>query len=170
DGMRPDGILHAETPNLDTLIAGGAYSFKARGVLPTSSSPNWASMINGAGPEQHGMTSNAWQLDHYSVKPTATGVSLGPDSPVCAERLKHRIKPSANPASDRMRTAPQYGGECRAGVTSIARPVHTGRRKTVRVYRRRRRSPGDDAGTGSSDPWRVRERTSADRTAELYRV
>ena len=96
DGMSPDGILHAETPNLDALMAGGAYSFKARGVLPTSSSPNWASMINGAGPEQHGMTSNAWQHDHYSIEPTAAGV--GPIFPTVFDLL-HQQKPDAVSAS-----------------------------------------------------------------------
>ena len=96
DGMSPDGIRHAETPHLDALIAGGAHSFKARGVLPTSSSPNWASMINGAGPEQHGITSNAWQLDHYSIEPTATGV--GPIFPTVFDLLS-RQKPEAVSAS-----------------------------------------------------------------------
>ena len=92
DGMSPDGIRHAETPHLDALMAGGAYSFKARGVLPTSSSPNWASMINGAGPEQHGMTSNAWQLDHYSIEPTATGI--GPVFPTVFDLMRQQ-KPQA---------------------------------------------------------------------------
>ncbi|MYI84231.1 MAG: alkaline phosphatase family protein, partial [Rhodothermaceae bacterium] len=61
DGLSPDGIRQASTPNLDALMEQGASSFSARAVLPTSSSPNWASMINGAGPEQHGIISNAWQ-------------------------------------------------------------------------------------------------------------
>ena len=73
DGMSPDGIRHADTPHLDTLMAGGAYSFKARAVLTTSSSQNWSSMIMGAGPVQHGITSNAWQPDHFSIEPTAAG-------------------------------------------------------------------------------------------------
>ena len=59
DGMSPDGIRHADTPHMDALMASGAYSFKARAVLTTSSSQNWASMMMGAGPVQHGITSNA---------------------------------------------------------------------------------------------------------------
>jgi len=39
----------------------GAWTLHARGVMPTVSSPNWASMIMGAGPEQHGVTSIDWQ-------------------------------------------------------------------------------------------------------------
>lgn len=74
DGMSPDGIRNADTPHLDSLMATGAYSFEARAVRPTSSSQNWASMIMGAAPEQHGVTSNAWERDHYSIEPTARGV------------------------------------------------------------------------------------------------
>lgn len=74
DGLSPDGVRQASTPNLDALMEQGAYSFSARAVLPTSSSPNWASMINGAGPEQHGIISNAWQPDDYSIDPVVSGV------------------------------------------------------------------------------------------------
>ena len=74
DGLSPDGIRQSSTPNLDALMEQGAYSFSARAVLPTSSSPNWASMINGAGPEQHGIISNAWQPDDYSIEPVVSGV------------------------------------------------------------------------------------------------
>ncbi|MDE2835206.1 MAG: alkaline phosphatase family protein [Bacteroidota bacterium] len=74
DGLSPDGVRQASTPHMDGLMEQGAYSFEARAVLPTSSSPNWASMINGAGPEQHGIISNAWRPDDYSIEPTISGV------------------------------------------------------------------------------------------------
>lgn len=73
DGLSPDGILHAEAPNLKRLREQGAWTFHARGVMPTSSSPNWASMIMGAGPEQHGVTSNDWQPDKFDIAPIAIG-------------------------------------------------------------------------------------------------
>ena len=69
DGMSPDGIKHADTPVMDKLMEIGAFTMHARNVLPTSSSPNWASMIMGAGPEQHGITSNEWELDTYVLPP-----------------------------------------------------------------------------------------------------
>lgn len=69
DGMSPKGIEGTETPVMDELMARGAYTFHARGVLPTSSSPNWASMIMGAGPEQHGITSNDWEIDKHDIPP-----------------------------------------------------------------------------------------------------
>src|SRR5210317_164811 len=73
DAMSPDGIVNAETPVLDNLMQNGAYTLNARGVLPTSSSTNWASMVSGAGPEQHGVTSNGWERDDYTLPPVITG-------------------------------------------------------------------------------------------------
>ncbi|MFK7844908.1 MAG: alkaline phosphatase family protein [Rhodothermales bacterium] len=74
DGLSPDGVHTANTPQMDEMINGGAYSFKARSVRPTSSSPNWASMIMGAGPEQHGVTSNGWTANNFTISPVAKGV------------------------------------------------------------------------------------------------
>ncbi|OMP77128.1 MULTISPECIES: alkaline phosphatase family protein [unclassified Chitinophaga] len=69
DGMSPDGIKQAKTPVMHNLIAHGAVKWNVRTVLPSSSSPNWASMIMGAGPEQHGITDNDWQRDKHSLPP-----------------------------------------------------------------------------------------------------
>lgn len=73
DAMSPNGIINAETPVLDSLMKMGAYTLNARGVLPTSSSTNWASMVSGAGPEQHGVTSNEWERDDMNFPPVTTG-------------------------------------------------------------------------------------------------
>jgi hypothetical protein len=71
DGMSPDGVEQAATPFMNRLMAEGAYTFHARAVLPTVSSPNWASMIMGAGPAQHGITSNDWEPTVFTIPPTA---------------------------------------------------------------------------------------------------
>ncbi|MEO6184119.1 MAG: alkaline phosphatase [Verrucomicrobiota bacterium] len=73
DGMSPNGILKAKTPVMHQLMKEGAYTLHARGVMPTISSPNWASMIMGAGPEQHGITSNEWETNKFQIAPTAVG-------------------------------------------------------------------------------------------------
>jgi hypothetical protein len=65
DGLSPDGLAHAKTPEFDKLRSEGSSTMHARGVLPTSSSTNWASMITGAGPEQHGITSNSWEKNNF---------------------------------------------------------------------------------------------------------
>ena len=73
DGLSPEGIHRTDTPNIDRLVKQGSSTWHARAVMPTSSSPNWKSMISGAGPEQHGVTSNQWQLDNFTIEPTARG-------------------------------------------------------------------------------------------------
>lgn len=73
DGLSPDGLKRAKTPHMDRLMRDGAVSWKARAVMPSSSSANWASMIMGAGPEQHGITSNDWQPDKFSLPPVVRG-------------------------------------------------------------------------------------------------
>lgn len=75
DGLSPDGVDKALTPVMDRFMIEGSYTLKARAVMPTSSSPNWASMIMGAGPEQHGVTSNDWQPDKFEIAPTFAGPS-----------------------------------------------------------------------------------------------
>ena len=73
DGFGAAAIRENPTPNIHRLMSNGAWSLKARGVMPTVSSPNWASMIMGAGPEQHGVTSNDWQPDKFDFAPVCRG-------------------------------------------------------------------------------------------------
>lgn len=68
DGMSPDGVQKANTPTIDSILNVAAYTWKCEAVLPTSSSPNWASMIMGAGPDKHGVTSNAWQPHKQTIE------------------------------------------------------------------------------------------------------
>jgi predicted AlkP superfamily pyrophosphatase or phosphodiesterase len=73
DGFGSLGFTPSNTPVLHRLMAEGSYTLHARGVMPTSSSPNWASIIMGAGPEQHGVTSNDWETNKFEIPPTTTG-------------------------------------------------------------------------------------------------
>jgi predicted AlkP superfamily pyrophosphatase or phosphodiesterase len=72
DGLGSEGLRDAHAPNIHALMDAGASTLAARGVMPTVSSPNWASMISGAGPEQHGVTSNDWEPDRHPIDPVAT--------------------------------------------------------------------------------------------------
>lgn len=73
DGMSPDGIRKAATPVMHRMIDSGAVKWNVRTVLPSSSSPNWASMIMGAGVEQHGILDNDWEQGEYSLPAITTG-------------------------------------------------------------------------------------------------
>ena len=54
DGMSVQGLRVAHTPCMDSLIRNGAVSYSARAVAPTTSTPNWNTMLYGAGPEISG--------------------------------------------------------------------------------------------------------------------
>ncbi|TAE56513.1 MAG: alkaline phosphatase [Bacteroidetes bacterium] len=73
DGMSPDGIHQANTPHMDRLMREGAWTLHARSVTPSSSSPNWASIIMGADVEQHGIHSNDYERDDYILPPVVRG-------------------------------------------------------------------------------------------------
>ena len=73
DGMSTDGVLKADTPTMHDMMKHGSWTMHARGVLPTTSAANWASIINGAGPEQHGVTNNDWQVGEFNFPASVTG-------------------------------------------------------------------------------------------------
>jgi len=69
DGLLPTAIEKTSTPNIDILIRDGVSTMNARSVRPTVSGPNWASMILGAGPTQHGVDNNGWKLSNARITP-----------------------------------------------------------------------------------------------------
>lgn len=73
DGMSTNGVMKADTPVLHDMMKHGSWSMHARGVLPTTSGANWASVIDGVGPEQHGVTSNDWQVGEFNFPTSVTG-------------------------------------------------------------------------------------------------
>lgn len=69
-GVSAESFQYANTPVINRLISQGVISLKTRGVMPTVSAPNWATILSGAGPEQHGVTSNNWSLMNQGFDPT----------------------------------------------------------------------------------------------------
>ncbi|NLI37419.1 MAG: sulfatase-like hydrolase/transferase [Bacteroidales bacterium] len=69
DAMSTQGMEKANTPNMDYMIKNGSICRSVRTVIPSSSSPNWSSMLTGAGVEAHGVTSNDWRPGNYSIQP-----------------------------------------------------------------------------------------------------
>jgi len=77
DGLSVDGVVTASVPALRGLMARGAWTLEARGVMPTLSSPNWMSMISASGPEQHGITSNGYLKRMQELEPACKDESGG---------------------------------------------------------------------------------------------
>lgn len=86
DGMTASSVNRAKTPNMHDIMKSGAYTLHARSVDPSVSSPNWASMIMGAKPETHGITSNDWKPGDTPAFPTIFGVcrAAHPDADLAA--------------------------------------------------------------------------------------
>ncbi|MBE0699237.1 MAG: alkaline phosphatase family protein [Anaerolineaceae bacterium] len=61
DGMRPDGMLQADTPTMRRMVDTGAATFAAQTVMPSITLPCHISMFHGLPPEVHGVTTNAWE-------------------------------------------------------------------------------------------------------------
>ncbi len=61
DGLSGWGVNQTQTTVFSQAQKQGASTLKAKAVFPTSSSPNWASMIMGASPNEHGIKSNKWK-------------------------------------------------------------------------------------------------------------
>lgn len=78
DGFGAYAFQQAKVPTLRALMQQGSWTLHARTVLPSSSAPNWASMVMGAGPELHGYTTwgskkpdlPARVLDEYNMFPS----------------------------------------------------------------------------------------------------
>jgi predicted AlkP superfamily pyrophosphatase or phosphodiesterase len=70
DGVRPDCLLAAHTPNLDSLIAEGAFTWDAFAgggseaaavtTQATSSGPGWTSILTGVWRDKHGVYDNSF--------------------------------------------------------------------------------------------------------------
>jgi predicted AlkP superfamily pyrophosphatase or phosphodiesterase len=69
DGMKGEAAVNAKTPNIHRLMRDGAYTLKARAIIPFVSKPNWGAMIMGAAPELTGVTSNDWMPTKFEIAP-----------------------------------------------------------------------------------------------------
>lgn len=76
DGCRPDALQIANTPNIDAMMAAGAFSLDARNTMTHGASgPNYSSMLTGVDVPKHGVTSNNWNAtvgfvgNHFDLWP-----------------------------------------------------------------------------------------------------
>lgn len=53
DGLRPDRFTEADTPNLDRMIAYGAFTDRARAAIPTQTRVNFVTIPTGARADRH---------------------------------------------------------------------------------------------------------------------
>lgn len=85
-------LERGDAPRIKALLSKTAYTLQARAVIPTSSSPNWASMIMGAGPSDTGITDNDWEINKHDVNPACAGASPNHFPTVYGEIRKQKPK------------------------------------------------------------------------------
>jgi predicted AlkP superfamily pyrophosphatase or phosphodiesterase len=69
DGVRADILAEVATPNIDALIADGAFNDQIETKAQTWSGPAWSSMLTGAWPDKHLVTSNDFNGNDYATYP-----------------------------------------------------------------------------------------------------
>ena len=77
DGVRPDALKEANTPNLDALISNGTVTYNAYvgGDLGTSteqitsSGPGWSSILTGVWRDKHNVRNNSFSFPNYDNFP-----------------------------------------------------------------------------------------------------
>ena len=69
DGLRPDVLLQAATPNIDSLIEDAAYSFGTRTGTHTVTGPGWFNILTGVWEDKHGVKDNSFKGANYQQFP-----------------------------------------------------------------------------------------------------
>lgn len=69
DGGRPDAILDAETPVLQTLAETGAVDWEAQTIIPPVTIPAHTSLLTGLDPTEHRVTHNNFTTERV-IQPT----------------------------------------------------------------------------------------------------
>ena len=72
DGTRSDALQAANTPNLDSLVAHGSYTYDSWCLGITVSGPTWSTIFTGVWYPKHGVTDNSYsgaQFDKYHLYP-----------------------------------------------------------------------------------------------------
>jgi len=70
DGLRPDKVEQAHTPFLDELQAGGAFTPRARAVMPTITRVNFVTFSTGVHTDRHGVIGGTYRDNEYNEQRT----------------------------------------------------------------------------------------------------
>jgi arylsulfatase A-like enzyme len=75
DGLRPDVLLRADTPNIRRLMASGSFTLWARTVPECYTLPAHASILTGVLPQKHGIEWNDHIEEAFPLVPTLFDVA-----------------------------------------------------------------------------------------------
>ena len=159
DGLDPEYLEACPAPNLAAI---GRQGFRGTGraMLPTVTNVNNVSLVTGAYPAEHGITSNYW-LDRTSVQPPAAATPAAPESPhpASAPSFPRRRESTPHPSDTPGNTGAldsglrrNDGGGAAGGLgvlTPAATPASAG---VLDSGRRRNDGEGADEGLGGLAP------------------
>ena len=115
DGLRPDGLQQADTPHMDGIFEGGAFTYSARTVMPSATLPCHTSMFRSVTPDRHGITTNTW-VPQVRPVPSITDIVHGAGRPTSAFYNWEQLRDLADPGSlDRS----YYTSNCRDAVGDL---------------------------------------------------
>lgn len=69
DGVRSDALQLANTPNMDSLMAEGTFTYDSWNIKTTVSGPSWSAMLTGVWEDKHGVTNNSYTNPHWNDYP-----------------------------------------------------------------------------------------------------
>lgn len=72
DGCRSDALQQAYTPNIDSIVAHGFYTYDSWHEDITWSGPSWSSILTGVYHEKHGITNNSYAGSNFNQYPYIT--------------------------------------------------------------------------------------------------
>lgn len=91
DGLRPDALQRAHTPQIDRLWQRGLYSWKAQTVRPSLTLPAIASLLTGLRPERHQILWNYWD-EQRSAMAVPTVFDLAQEAQISAAAFVSKRK------------------------------------------------------------------------------
>jgi arylsulfatase A-like enzyme len=100
DGLRPDAIARAKTPNHQRIMREGSFAPNARTIRTASTLPSHAAMLSGFDVAEHGLTWNSWKPERGFIRVptvfTAAGHSGGGTAAFVGKRkLEHIARPGS---------------------------------------------------------------------------
>ena len=133
DGCRPDALQVAKTPNIDSLIAEGAWAVGRANPI-TVSGPCWSSILCGVWTDKHGVTDNGFGGSNYGEYPDLLTLveSLRPDLRTVSVTAWTPINEKIVQAADY--EGPQTGSGDEVVAREVARELRDGDPDVVFVH------------------------------------
>lgn len=160
DGLRPDVLAKARTPNIDNLVLVGSYSWTAQTVLPSVTLPSHVSMLTGVLPEIHGVTWNDYRPARGPI-PVPTIFTIAHSSGLSTAMVVAKDKLQTLALDGSLDYAEVVGGDAMTVAQAASRPIEASRPNLFWIHFADPDAAGHRSGWGSDA--QVRSAEACDR-------